>query len=243
MSAPTEERGPSPPTQAGARGSRLDSWKEIAAYLGRDVRTVQRWERREGLPVHRQQHDKLGSVYAFRHEIDAWRAARSRRLEEPPGDTASGPDALASSEPEIRADSGVLTGPAAVSIRPAATTSVCGGRHCRHRCHRSRRLADLPPDRNASQWAAPGDQVDRRPAVREPLGRLHAGVLRCRADRGGHRPPGATEDAAGRFTNVCDEPAGTGKCRSRQSRGSWMSTAWWRAVSGAKAGGCAFRSN
>ena len=62
---------------------RLDSWKEIAAHLGRDVRTVQRWERGEGLPVHRQQHDKLGSVYAFRDEIDAWRAARSARPEEP----------------------------------------------------------------------------------------------------------------------------------------------------------------
>jgi Tol biopolymer transport system component len=51
---------------------RLDSWKEIAAYLRRDVTTVQRWERREGMPVHRHVHDKLGSVYAFRTEIDAW---------------------------------------------------------------------------------------------------------------------------------------------------------------------------
>jgi hypothetical protein len=43
---------------------RLDSWKDIANYLKRDVTTVQRWERRERLPIHRQQHDKLGSVYA-----------------------------------------------------------------------------------------------------------------------------------------------------------------------------------
>ena len=40
--------------------------------------TVQRWERREGLPVHRHLHDKLGSVYAFRSELDVW--SRSRRL-------------------------------------------------------------------------------------------------------------------------------------------------------------------
>jgi hypothetical protein len=66
---------------------RLDSWKDIAAYLKRDVSTVQRWEKREGMPVHRHQHDKLGSVYAFPAELDAW--ARSRRtspeqqLEEP----------------------------------------------------------------------------------------------------------------------------------------------------------------
>ena len=54
MSMPIEERGPSPQAGEEARGRRLDSWKEIAAYLGRDVRTVQRWERREGLPIHRQ---------------------------------------------------------------------------------------------------------------------------------------------------------------------------------------------
>jgi Tol biopolymer transport system component len=57
---------------------RLDSWKEIAAYLNRDVTTVQRWEKREGMPVHRHVHDKLGSVYAFREELDAW--ARGRNL-------------------------------------------------------------------------------------------------------------------------------------------------------------------
>ena len=36
---------------------RLDSWKEIASYLSRDVTTVQRWEKREGMPVHRHLHD------------------------------------------------------------------------------------------------------------------------------------------------------------------------------------------
>jgi hypothetical protein len=55
---------------------RLDSWKEIAAYLRRDVKTARRWEQREGLPVHRHHHGALGSVYAFVHEIEAWRAAR-----------------------------------------------------------------------------------------------------------------------------------------------------------------------
>ena len=57
---------------------RLDSWKEIAAYLRRDITTVQRWEKREGMPVRRHLHDKLGSVFAFRSELDAW--ARSRNL-------------------------------------------------------------------------------------------------------------------------------------------------------------------
>ena len=56
---------------------RLDSWKKIAVYLKRDVTTVQRWEKREGMPVHRQLHDKMGSVYAFRAELDAWMQSRS----------------------------------------------------------------------------------------------------------------------------------------------------------------------
>jgi Tol biopolymer transport system component len=56
----------------GPLGGRLDSWKDIASYLKRDVSTVQRWEKREGMPVHRHLHGKLGSVYAFRSELDAW---------------------------------------------------------------------------------------------------------------------------------------------------------------------------
>ncbi|HMF59125.1 MAG TPA: hypothetical protein VK595_02065, partial [Vicinamibacterales bacterium] len=61
---------------------RLDSWKEIAAYLGRDVTTVQRWEKREGMPVHRHVHDKKGSVYAFQGELDVWARSRNLPLEE-----------------------------------------------------------------------------------------------------------------------------------------------------------------
>ena len=68
-----------PPTEPPAK-DRLDSWKEIAAYLRRDVTTVQRWEKREGMPVHRHLHDKVGSVYASRPELDAW--VRSRNLPE-----------------------------------------------------------------------------------------------------------------------------------------------------------------
>jgi serine/threonine-protein kinase len=58
------------------RSDRLDSWKEIAAYLGRTEKTARRWEQREGLPVHRLQHQERGSIYAFKNEIDAWRASR-----------------------------------------------------------------------------------------------------------------------------------------------------------------------
>jgi tetratricopeptide (TPR) repeat protein/TolB-like protein len=57
---------------------RLDSWKEIASYLRREVRTVQLWEKREGLPVHRHFHKRLGSVYALRSEIEIWKRQVSR---------------------------------------------------------------------------------------------------------------------------------------------------------------------
>src|SRR5579884_1673110 len=56
--------------------TRLNSWKEIAEYINRDVRTAHRWER-DGLPVHRLMHEKGASVYAEPAEIDEWLAKRS----------------------------------------------------------------------------------------------------------------------------------------------------------------------
>src|SRR5258707_12290961 len=69
---------------------RLDSWKEIAAYLKRDERTVRRWER-EGLPVHRHMHKKQASVYAHKAEIDVWWNNGRQRLETPEPTRASKP--------------------------------------------------------------------------------------------------------------------------------------------------------
>ena len=62
---------------------RLDSWKEIAAYLKRDVTTVQRWEKREGMPIHRHVHERRGSVYALPEELDEWIRSRRPTVEEP----------------------------------------------------------------------------------------------------------------------------------------------------------------
>ena len=71
--------GPRPPKPGASRpavvpAGRLESWKEIAAHLHREVRTVQRWERERGLPVHRVPGSKKGGVYASRVELDAWLA-------------------------------------------------------------------------------------------------------------------------------------------------------------------------
>lgn len=67
-----------------APGDRLESWKEVALYLNRSVRTVRRWEEKENLPVHRLHHDKRGSVYAYRWELDEWRESRAQFLEVEP---------------------------------------------------------------------------------------------------------------------------------------------------------------
>ena len=67
---------------------RLDSWKEIASYLGREVRTVQGWEKNEGLPIHRHQHARQGSVYAFKAELDAWRQGRKAMPDSGPADAS-----------------------------------------------------------------------------------------------------------------------------------------------------------
>lgn len=63
------------PTEITAR-DRLNSWKEIAAHLGASVRTAQRWERNEGLPVHRHLHANDSTIYAFRSDLNAWVAGR-----------------------------------------------------------------------------------------------------------------------------------------------------------------------
>jgi TolB-like protein/Tfp pilus assembly protein PilF len=76
---------PSPVSSSGSSENRpeitLDSWKEIATHVKRDVSTAQRWEKREGMPVHRHIHDKRGSVYANSSELDAWLQSRRLRLE------------------------------------------------------------------------------------------------------------------------------------------------------------------
>ncbi len=62
----------------------LESWKEIAVYLKRDVRTVIRWEKHEGLPVRRHLHQARSSVYAYPSELEAWKAARQPGFDQVP---------------------------------------------------------------------------------------------------------------------------------------------------------------
>lgn len=68
----------------------LNSWKEIAAYLNRDVRTVMRWEETRGLPVHRLPGGPKSAVYGITSEIEAWRKGRKLSLIDAPQESQPG---------------------------------------------------------------------------------------------------------------------------------------------------------
>ena len=132
------------PSRENPSDDRLDSWKDIAAHLKRDVSTVQRWEKREGMPVHRHFHDKLGSVYASRAELDAW--SRSRRPIHAAGE-ASG-----ESDPLLEHPS---PGPPVVSAAPAAPSN-------RRRVAGLALACGILAVLGAAVWFAGGTDDDRR---------------------------------------------------------------------------------
>jgi tetratricopeptide (TPR) repeat protein len=50
----------------------LESWKEISAYLNRNIRTCQYWEKKHDLPVHRLEDSPKARVFAYKKELDSW---------------------------------------------------------------------------------------------------------------------------------------------------------------------------
>ena len=85
-------------TAASPENRRIDSWKEIAAFFGRDERTVKRWEKERGLPVHRLPGER-GGVFAWSHELTAWlNSAASRNGK---ADAAAAPAAAPPETPPI----------------------------------------------------------------------------------------------------------------------------------------------
>ncbi len=101
--------------QSSAPAERLDSWKEIASFLGRGIRTVQRWEREEGLPVHRLPHAQRGSVFADPKELSAW--WDSRQIKPDPK-----PDALPAAVAEPRLQR--ITNATAATFWPALSSDA-----------------------------------------------------------------------------------------------------------------------
>ena len=118
-SNPSVPNGGPPPPRA-----RLESWKEIAAYLRRDVTTVQRWEKREGLPVHRHLHDRQGTVYAFQAELDAWLTRRQLKPDEAAGGDAGPADPPKRPRLGRRAVGGLLVAAAVLIAAAAAVVTL-----------------------------------------------------------------------------------------------------------------------
>jgi TolB-like protein len=83
---------------------KLDSWKAIAVHLGREIRTVQRWEKTEGLPVRRHEHQKRSTVYAYASELDEWFKKR-QPVDDPAADAAFEPEPDVAEVPET--DNGI----------------------------------------------------------------------------------------------------------------------------------------
>ncbi len=85
---------------------RLDSWKDIAAYLRRDVRTAIRWEKEKGLPVRRVPGGQRKAVFAYTAELDSWL-------------TQEGPLAQGTTPEGLRNGSGAQIGPISTFIPEA----------------------------------------------------------------------------------------------------------------------------
>ena len=68
----TSSAGPGKIYQMDSGNAVLSSWKEIARYVGKGVRTVQRWEKEQGLPVRRTKHTTKSTVLGVPSEIDEW---------------------------------------------------------------------------------------------------------------------------------------------------------------------------
>jgi TolB-like protein/Flp pilus assembly protein TadD len=169
-----------------APDKRLDSWKEIATYLGRDVTTVQRWEKREGMPVHRHQHDKRGSVYALTGELDAWVESRRLRVDE----SESKPETEEPSKSEIEAPSVPQNQPTPPQVRRPVLWFALGTLVC---------LGLI-----AAAWLA----VRRRTTVNAPAGIRSIAVLPLRNLSGDpaqeYLADGITEGVIGRLANIHD---------------------------------------
>jgi tetratricopeptide (TPR) repeat protein len=95
-----------------AQGTRLNSWKEVAAYLGKGERTVKRWEIERGLPAYRVPGGGRAPVYAFTSELDEWLGSQSSRV--------TGHDASAerNRNPELSSARPIASGPAPSEISP-----------------------------------------------------------------------------------------------------------------------------
>ena len=106
-----------------AEDNRFGSWKEIAAYLGRDIRTVRRWEKR-GLPVRRVPGGARGAVYAYRAEIDAWLSKGQEKQHGTAQPVLEGVSAIRAPEPVPESEAKSVSEIPSAALRLKLTTAV-----------------------------------------------------------------------------------------------------------------------
>jgi phage terminase Nu1 subunit (DNA packaging protein) len=82
----------------------LNSWKEIAEYVGRGIRTLQRWERDHGFPVHRPSGKQRSAVFAVATEIERWLKTRPLLIENGDASVVNFPEQLAPRWQEVRSN-------------------------------------------------------------------------------------------------------------------------------------------
>lgn len=129
---------------------RLESWKQIAAYLNKSERTTRRWHELEGLPVHKHRHQQRGSVWAYRNELDQWLAGRTERPEQDPEPLPGG---------TARWKWALLAGLAGAAIAGVLTFHVAGPRAGIERAVRSAPLTSLPGSEYGASFSPDGKKV------------------------------------------------------------------------------------
>jgi Tol biopolymer transport system component len=165
---------------------RLESWKEIAAYLKKGVRTVQRWERTDGLPVRRLGHDRTGIVFAYKAELDAWWMEQSRRASPRPEPKVAGPSGNGASRRQTAAIFSLLALVvsaclwAVIAWNARHTTPVVYRRIPLTSDHGWASQPSFSPDgqRIAYSWTPPGGRssIQVKSTAGEPAVRLTSGV-------------------------------------------------------------------
>ncbi len=138
----------------------LQSWKEIATYLERDVRTARRWETENGLPVRRHGTGKGSSVYAFPSEIATWRGAHpsaADRSSEGPVPTRRWAWVAAAAVPLLAASIWMLRVP---GLDPVAEAGAAAGIRTVELCADCDTLGSVSPDGrylSETDWVGSGD--------------------------------------------------------------------------------------
>ena len=179
-------------TEPPANEARLESWGEIATYLRRDVRTVQRWEKTEDLPVRRHEHQKKSTVYAYPSELDEW-VKKRQPADDPEADAAFIP------EPDVDPSTENGNADSALATNGKKTITQDDGID-----------PDVPPE--------PAPPIGKRITI----ALIAAALLAFIAYRAFHRlaPPTAGRVYPGVGDQLKKAPAGAGALHAKDSPGS-----------------------